>query len=341
MISSDGGRTWRRGGEMTLDSPPGAMEPTLAELSDGDVLCLLRTTTGYHYQSRSADGGITWTQPVSSSFPGPNANGILLKLANGHLIFVWDKNLVAMGMPTPRYPLYVALSEDDGRTWPHQKMIQTTYGVKQLANHGAFQADDGTILVPTNHYQGVDDGRREDNRSLIGHLEMARFNEAWIRSQPDPNRWEQQPAPTGGIRLDPEGCLLATGAKQGDATVLRSKIDLPESCDIEYRITEQWQHPHTTGGLILGAYFQDNRPAAGLLVDRSRSSGHYDSTLVRLQVRGRQVRYSDSSGAQSDWIPLPPETTTPLSWGFYCLNNGVQGRVVVRDVRIVRPPPSE
>ena len=357
MISDDDGKTWRRGGEMNVDARRGAMEPTIAELSGGDLYCLIRTTTGFHYECRSPDGGESWSEPTQSPFAGPEANGILRRLANGNLIFVWDRNDVSQGRQTPRYPLCVALSEDDAATWPLQKMIETTYGVKQLANHGVFQTKSGRILVPTSHFQGADDGRTVVGDRLTGHLDMARFDESWIRSRLDEQRWHESPAATGGIRLDADGCLLVSGAANGAQTVLQSRTPLPHRCRIECELTDDTQSPDTYNGIYLGGkpwgeadwlYFARSRgnsqtPAVNIRRADNESRAvelasdiYYESTKVVIQKDGHRVRYSDSNGITSDWVALPDDVDAPLDWGFFSRNAGAQGRLRVRNVRVTR-----
>jgi sialidase-1 len=180
MRSVDSGHTWSRGGVMPVDAPRGAMEPTIAELSDGRLYCLIRTRTGWLYQSWSNDGGQTWTKPTQSQFPSPEATPILSRLADGSLILVWNNTPPNPGISDngPRYPLCAALSDDDGKTWPHQRAIATTSGAQQLSNHGVFQTRAGTILVPMNHFQGI---RKNVD---YGPIVLARFDQAWLRSPP-------------------------------------------------------------------------------------------------------------------------------------------------------------
>ena len=64
--------------------PEGFNEPTLARLPDGELLCVLRTGGASPlHQVRSADGGRTWSTPVSLGWPG--AKPALRRLGNGAL----------------------------------------------------------------------------------------------------------------------------------------------------------------------------------------------------------------------------------------------------------------
>ena len=227
MLSADGGRSWRRGGDMPVDAPRGAMEPSIVELQNGDLYCLLRTKTGFQYESRSQDGGITWSRPQPSPFPSPESCGILLRLAGGPLAYVWNGNAVSQGRQVPRYPLTVALSEDDARSWPYRKVIETTDGARQLSNHGVFQTRSGLILVAGEHFKETRNGVQ------YGPLFLARFDEPWIRSSVSPEKWDPQPSPTGGIRLDPGGLWLIAGGTPGEVTRLLARTPLPSHVTIE------------------------------------------------------------------------------------------------------------
>lgn len=354
LRSGDGGQSWKRGGEMALDANRGAMEPTIAELKDGRLYCLLRTKTGWLYEAWSPDAGETWTPPRQSPFSSPESIPILRRLQSGNLLLVWNNNGVSKGANVPRYPLSLAMSEDDGQTWPHRQMIQTTYGERQLSNHGVFQAAEGDILLSTNHWAGSRGGQD------YGDVELARFDEAWIRSRLSPEKWTQRPAATGGIRLDRDGLLLAAGAQKGDQTVLLSKTPLPPRCTIEFTATDEERLVTTYTGLFLGgAPFEDqpwfafSRENDGVrdeqpgLNVRSNELGakwislgigsYYARTKVTVEVDGDRVRYADSNGVKGDWQALPKDLPRPLAWGFFALNAGRPARLRLSAVK-VQPP---
>ena len=315
MLSDDGGGSWRRGGEFDVDAERGAMEPSIAELGNGDLYCLLRTRTGYQYQCWSSDGGKSWTRPDRSPFASPAATGILRRLAGGDLVFVWNNNRISGGAQIPRYPLFAALSRDDGKTWPHQKMIETACGKQQLSNHGVFQAESGAILVATNHFQGKWDGVEH------GPIELARFDVAWLCSHVSADKWEERPAPTGGVRLDEEGVLLVAGASHGDRTSLASRFALPRRCVVE----------HVASGPPTGPI-----PCAGLFVGPTELAppGPLDSTSVRLRFQDGRVRYEDCAGPAGDWRALPEDVTWPAPWGFFSRNMGTQERLKVSSISV-------
>ena len=89
--STDGGRTFKH--VWTFDpiadgkkmGEQGYDEPDMAVLPNGDILCIMRTGSYTPmYQSRSKDGGKTWSQPLSTGWPGVKPR--LRVLRNGVLV---------------------------------------------------------------------------------------------------------------------------------------------------------------------------------------------------------------------------------------------------------------
>ena len=76
---------------------------------------------------------------MTLGFPNPNAAVDLLRLRNGHLMFVYNDS------PNDRTPLRVAISTDGGKTWPHRRDIAT--GPGDFAYPTAIQTKDGRIHV--------------------------------------------------------------------------------------------------------------------------------------------------------------------------------------------------
>lgn len=120
-VSDDDGRSWRQSNVIDLGgsgSHGGAMEGTLAELSDGRVWMLIRTTKGWFWEAFSSDGGLTWTDVRQSAIQSSTCCGTLGGLGSGRLALLWNRS--PEGKPydlNSREELSLALSEDDGKTW--------------------------------------------------------------------------------------------------------------------------------------------------------------------------------------------------------------------------------
>jgi len=120
--SDDDGYTWQRApGSVNL--PDGTLEPTLAELSDGNVYMSIRTREyNSMYKAISTDDGMSWSLPMKYSLNAAGATTTVATLpATGDMLLSWN-NAVGVGN-NPRNPLTIAVSSDNGETWPVKKNI--------------------------------------------------------------------------------------------------------------------------------------------------------------------------------------------------------------------------
>lgn len=100
----------------------GCHEPTIVELKDGRLLCLLRNSNQRQYQSLSSDGGVHWSKPEPTALTSPESPAILKRIPQtGDLLVLW--NNVASKSNWPRTPLSSAISTDEGNTWTRAKDI--------------------------------------------------------------------------------------------------------------------------------------------------------------------------------------------------------------------------
>lgn len=114
---SDDGATWQLK-TMAFD-PLGNLdfvEPALALLPDGTIICMLRVEKGeqYLWQTYSRDGGETWDIPKRTPIWGFPPH--LLVLQDGRI-------LCSYGYRRPPYGIRACLSEDGGKTWDLQNEI--------------------------------------------------------------------------------------------------------------------------------------------------------------------------------------------------------------------------
>lgn len=142
--SNDGFDTWRKSEEMTAPGR-GAHEPTIVELRDGRLLCILRTTTGRLYRAVSHDEGETWEEPVSTDLSAPDSEALVTRIpSTGDLLLLW--NNVALNTNWPRTPLTAAVSADEGETWEKLRDIDARPEC-DAAYPSVFFQDDEVIVT--------------------------------------------------------------------------------------------------------------------------------------------------------------------------------------------------
>lgn len=204
-VSRDGGVTW---------SDPGAKQPAptfkasesgmgtiagihagVVELQDGKLFALGRRNNidGHMPISISADGGKTWAYSASPFPPiGSGQRLALMRLQEGPLLLASFTNPDrrhprGQGMEFPRadgttftgYGLYVAISEDEGRTWPVRKLV--------TPGSGEFDGGAWTRKFTAMPDQAEHAGYLASTQSAEGTIHLLssrlhyRFNLAWIR----------------------------------------------------------------------------------------------------------------------------------------------------------------
>ena len=159
-ITANQGKSWT---EYAVPNSIGCVHMNVEILSDGTLLALYRSRWADSiYMSRSMDNGRTWLNPEPTSLPNNNSSIQFTKLNNGHLALVFnnrnadtntlrreslydeiedddaDETLFSKIIEpvqkelgertafwgTPRAPLTVAISEDEGKTWLYMRDLE-------------------------------------------------------------------------------------------------------------------------------------------------------------------------------------------------------------------------
>lgn len=166
-VSKDGGKTWKDTGSIIKGIHAG-----LVELKDGRLMALGRgnAINGRMPLSISADGGRTWIYRASEFPPiGSGQRLVLRRLQEGPLM------LCSFG----KSGLYVALSYDEGATWPVNKLL--TDGKTRTLDGGAWT---GTFTLDATHAEPK--GYLACTQSPNGTIHLLssrvhyRFNLAWV-----------------------------------------------------------------------------------------------------------------------------------------------------------------
>lgn len=135
QLSSDQGRSWT---SVEIPEGVGQVQLSAAEVAPGEVLGVFRSRAADRiHRSVSKDYGRTWSAPEKTTLPNNNSAIQVLRLADGRLILVFNDcsaerdqfrwvpdGAGGVRRKTLRTPLTLALSEDDGATWPYWRNLQ-------------------------------------------------------------------------------------------------------------------------------------------------------------------------------------------------------------------------
>jgi sialidase-1 len=168
IYSDDHGQTWKLGGATDF----GMNECAVVELADGTLMLNSRSYRGKSCRgvSLSRDGGMTWE-------PTTDDPALVESVCQASLIrFAWPGDLNhAHGLlafsnpavPKGRNHVTVRISEDEGKTWPHARLIcegSSAYSSLTILPDGEI----GLLY------------ERDDYKRIV----LARFASAWITSAP-------------------------------------------------------------------------------------------------------------------------------------------------------------
>ena len=125
--SDDNGMNWKSGKAVPSSDSIITQEPGLVELKNGNVMMIIRASSGVQYQTFSTDQGETWSFAEPSGISSPISPASVKRIPQtGDLLLVWNNN----GANGPGYfkgkrtPLSIALSRDEGKTWEQKKNIE-------------------------------------------------------------------------------------------------------------------------------------------------------------------------------------------------------------------------
>jgi predicted neuraminidase len=148
-----------------------AIQPTIAVLSQNEAVALLRPGGAKRrrlsriFESRSSDGGRSWTVPRATDLPNPGGPVGLVPLDSRKLVLIFNND------PKEEKDLTLAFSADAGSTWTKLAVLdQLKPGEKGgLTYPFLTRGADGTY-----HLVYAQRGAH-----AIRHI---RFNDAWVRS---------------------------------------------------------------------------------------------------------------------------------------------------------------
>jgi predicted neuraminidase len=182
QISSDQGKTWT---EMDVPGSTRRVHMTITETTPGHCVAFFRSRSSDHiYRSYSTDYGRTWEIPKATCLPNNNASIQAIRFQSGPIALIFN-NCCGSDQDGPvvwgaqRVPVTLALSLDEGLTFPYMRHIETgenfigeqnrkyntTYHYPSL-----MQSKDGIIHVSYTYH----------GRDCIMYQ---RITEAWIKGE--------------------------------------------------------------------------------------------------------------------------------------------------------------
>lgn len=124
--SEDQGKTWTATPYLEIDreeiTGKGIIQPTLWEYPKGHVHALLRSSDGVIFRTDSKDDGKTWSPAYKTSLANPNSAIDVLQLSGDTLALACNTDDENWGS---RGTLILALSYDNGKTWPKKITIES------------------------------------------------------------------------------------------------------------------------------------------------------------------------------------------------------------------------
>lgn len=161
-ISDDDGATWRASKPIVGLGP---IQPSVVRKQDGTLVAFMRDSGHPPMRallSTSADDGETWSPAVDTDIPNPGSSLEVIALRDGRWLMAFNDT------EDHRNRLAIAVSEDEGTTWPHKRYLETSetggYGYPSV-----IQAKSGHVHVTYTF--------NEDGAKSIKHAE---FDPAWV-----------------------------------------------------------------------------------------------------------------------------------------------------------------
>jgi len=169
-ISDDQGDTWRASGPMVGLAP---IQPTLTRGKDGTLYAWCRDSGGAPNRvmlSISKDDGDTWSVTHDTELLNPGSSLAAVTIKDGRWLMLLNDT------ERGRHQLLLMLSDDDGKTWSHQRYLDKA----EMGSGGSYeyptimQARNGKIHVSYTYKEKV------GNKQLKS-IKHAAFDVDWVK----------------------------------------------------------------------------------------------------------------------------------------------------------------
>ena len=188
-ISTDQGNTWQ---ECSIPHANGLVQPTVVRQKDHYVAFFRSRFADHIYRATSPDG-CAWSTPQATELPNNNASIQAVALRNGHIAMVFNNTHAepVTGKPATgvRAPLTVAISTDEGLTWPAMRNLET--GLRSQESEEDYRQH----VRQSNEYDeysypSILQSRSGDLWAAFSWrrqtIKIMRFNEDWASKTPRP-----------------------------------------------------------------------------------------------------------------------------------------------------------
>jgi predicted neuraminidase len=148
--SEDGGLTWEATEKVPLDrsviTGEGVIQPALWESKPGHVHMLMRSSSGKICRSDSEDYGKSWSPVYETELPNNNSGIDVTQIAGDTIALIFNPVGENWGK---RYPITVAVSVDNGISWPLKVDIEKGEEKMELSYPDIFYQDGHLVACYT------------------------------------------------------------------------------------------------------------------------------------------------------------------------------------------------
>ena len=165
-LSDDNGESWRASKPLVGYAP---IQPSVVQKKDGPLVAYMRDSGGAPQRALvgfSNDDGETWSPAVDTEIPNPGSSLEVIVLQSGNWAMAFNDT------ERGRHQIAVALSSDEGKTWPYKKYLDKAEpGQGGFAYPSIIQSKNGDIHATYSY-------KREEDKATIKHTVFA---EEWIK----------------------------------------------------------------------------------------------------------------------------------------------------------------
>lgn len=121
------------------------IQPSILTLKDGRLMAIGRTRNAQLAVTYSSDCGESWSKVTLCDLPNNNSGTDAVTLADGRQVVIYNDFATLPGTPKGvRTPLSIAVSEDDGKTWKREIVLEES-PISQYSYPSIIQGKDGKL----------------------------------------------------------------------------------------------------------------------------------------------------------------------------------------------------